>query len=100
MAVAGWDILSALSVGLWFHEFFKGGPQFVDKVFSNFNLAQLISFGVQAALTVVAAILAQSSPVSFVVNLVSLGVGTFTIFRIQDMHYGNSKPWKGQDPAL
>ena len=38
IAVALWNIFSAVSVGMWFHEFLHGGPLHIDKVFSNFNL--------------------------------------------------------------
>ena len=45
-AVVGWSFLSSISVLLWFHELYPGGPNHVDKVFSDYNLVQLISYGV------------------------------------------------------
>ncbi|MFM7852503.1 MAG: hypothetical protein ACKO96_11465 [Flammeovirgaceae bacterium] len=73
--VVGWSSLSSISVLLWFHELYPGGPNHVDKVYSDYNLVQLISYGLQLLLTGVSAYFDRGHPVSFVTNLITVVFG-------------------------
>ena len=35
--LGGWSIFAALTQLLWFHEFFRGGPEQTDNVYGSFN---------------------------------------------------------------
>ena len=73
---ARWGLFSSLSILLWFHEFYLGGPEFKDKIYSNFNLVSVFGYVVQLVFTGVADFKDDSNPTASVANILLMLIST------------------------
>ena len=69
-AAMGWGGFMTYFIGIWFHEFFRGGPNEVDSLFSNYIGTSYVAFGVLGLITAFAGYKTGSTvyPITFTAN--------------------------------
>ena len=80
----GWGGFMTYFFGIWFHEFWVGGPHEPDSIFDDFILTGYIAFGGLTALVI--ANLKTAYPMTFTSNLLACVFGFWVMGKIDVLH--------------
>ena len=89
IAAMGWGGFMFYFILVWFHEFFRGGPQEEDVVFDNYIGTSYLAFFVLGAITVAQGYKTSATayPITWTFNAGSTIFGFWMVSKIQAMHH-------------
>ena len=87
-AAMGWGGFMTYFIGIWFHEFFRGGPNEVDSLFSNYIGTSYVAFGVLGLMTAFAGYKTGSTsyPITFTANFGATVFGFWLTAKIDKLY--------------